>query len=142
MTTYSYKQQFGLNSVELFFWISVDKTLEQLGVEDLGAAFAILAGQPIASTRAKVGGAIKGASIASIASRRLLHHDLKVRLPMLTGSSLGALRIALTRNLGAFVGRTVPVVDWVIDSTDVARINWNTVTAYNAIVSSEDRILP
>jgi hypothetical protein len=142
MKTYSYNQQFNLSGAELFFWITVDKTLEQLGVEDIGAVVAILAGQPIIPTRAKVGGATKGTSIASIASRQILNYDLKVRLPMLTGSSIKTLRIALTKNLGAFVGRTIPVVGWFIVANDVVLITWNTVRTYNSIVSLEDRVSP
>lgn len=140
MKTYHYKQQANLSCSELFFWIVVDKTLEQLGVQDIGAVFAILAGQPIIPTRAKVGGATKGTSIASVVSRQILNHDLKIRLPMLTGSSIKTLRIALTKNLGAFVGRTVPVVGWVILANDAMWIMWNSVTTYNAIASPEDRI--
>lgn len=139
--TYDYKQQFNLSCSELFFWIAVDETLEQLGVEHVGAAFAILAGQPIVPTRAKFGGATKGTSVASVVSRHVLNYDLKWRLPMLTGSSLSTLRFSLTRNLGAFVGRTVPVVGWVIVGNDVVRIIWNTVATYNAIVSPEDRLV-
>jgi hypothetical protein len=142
MKTYSYNQQINLSGAELFFWITVDKTLEQLGVEDIGAVVAILAGQPIIPTRAKVGGATKGTSIASIASRQILNYDLKVRLPMLTGSSIKTLRIALTKNLGAFVGRTIPVVGWFIVANDVVLITWNTVRTYNSIVSLEDRVSP
>jgi hypothetical protein len=142
MTTYSYQDQINLSGTELFFWVTVDKTLEQLGVEDIGAVFAILAGQPIIPTRAKVGGATKGTSVASVVSRRILNYDLKIRLPMLTGSSIKTLRIALTKNLGAFVGRTIPVVGWFIIANDVVRITWNAVTTYNSIVSLEDRVSP
>jgi hypothetical protein len=139
---YSYNQQSNLSRPELFFWIAVDKTLEQLGVEDIGAVFAILAGQPIIPTRAKVAGATKGTSIASLVSRQVLNYDLKIRLPMLTGSSIKTLRIALTKNLGAFVGRSVPVVGWIIIANDVVRIIWNTVTTYNILALPEDRIAP
>ncbi|MDD5366637.1 MAG: hypothetical protein PHR30_14965 [Gallionellaceae bacterium] len=142
MATYYYNQQANLSCSELFFWIAVDKTMEQLGVKDVGAVFAILAGQPIIPTRAKVAGATKGTSVASIVSRRILNYDLKVRLPMLTGASIKTLRIALTKNLGAFVGRSVPVVGWLIVANDVVRITWNTVTTYNAMVSPEDRLAP
>jgi hypothetical protein len=142
MATYTYNHQSDLSCSELFFWIVADKTLEQLGVQDIGAVFAILAGQPIVPTRAKIGGATKGTSLASLTARRVLNYDLKMRLPMLTGSSLRTLRIALTKNLGAFVGRSVPVVGWIILANDVVHIMWNTVTTYNAVVMPQDRLAP
>lgn len=138
----AYNRLSGHLCAELFFWITVDKTLEQLGVEDIGAVLAILAGQPILSTRAKVGGATRGTSVASVVSRQMLNYDLKIRLTMLTGSSIKTLRIALTKNLGAFVVRTVPVVGWFIVANDVIRITWNTVATYNSIVSLEDKVSP
>ena len=139
--TYSYNQQLDLSASELFVWITVDKTLERLGATDVDAVFAIVVGQPIISTRAKIGGAIKGTSIASIAGRRLLNYDLKYRLPMITGASIRTLRISLTRNLGAFVGRAVPVVGWIVLANDVAHIMWNAVSTCNAMVVPEDRLL-
>lgn len=142
MDTYSYRHQTHLSRSELFFWITIDKMLDQLGAQDVGAAFAILSGQPIIPTRAKVGGATRGTSIASITSRHLLNYDLKIRLPMLTGSSIKTLRIALTKNLGAFVGRAVPVVGWIVIANDVVRIMWNAVTTYNALVAPEHRLAP
>jgi hypothetical protein len=137
---YRYNELTNLRSTELFFWIAVDKTLDQLGVHDVAAVFAILAGQPIIPTRAKVGGATKGTSIASIAARRVLNYDLRFRLPTITGSSITTLRIAFTKNLGAFVGRSVPVVGWIILANDVIQIVYNTVSTYNSLVKPADRL--
>lgn len=47
----------------------------------------------------------------------------------------------MTRNLGAFVGRAVPVVGTVMLATDAAIVTWNTVQVYNGIVKPEDRVL-
>lgn len=58
------------------------------------------------------------------------------------GASIKTLRIALTKNLGTFVGRTIPVVGWLIIANDVIRIMWNSVAAYNAMVSPNDRLEP
>ncbi len=139
--SYHYNHLSNLTPQELFFWIAIDKTLEQIGGQDIVAAFAILAGQPIVPTRAKFGGATKGTSIASIANRRLLNYDMKRRLPMITGASPLSLKITLTRNLGAFVGRTVPIVGWMILGYDVVRIIQNTIFTYNRLVKPEDRLL-
>jgi len=120
--------------------VAVDETLEQLEAQDIVAAFAVLAGQPIIPTRSKFKGATKGTSVASITSRRLLNYDMKRRLPMITGASHLSLKITLTKNLGAFVGRSVPIVGWVIWGYDVIRIIQNTIFKYNLLVKAEDRL--
>ena len=137
---YHYKDLTNLSSTELFFWIAVDKTMEQLGVSDIAAVFAILAGQPIIPTRVKPRGATKNTSVASIISRRFLQNEMRVRLPTFTNVSLRTLRPAMTNNLGAFVGRTVPVVGWVILAYDVTQIMKKTVITYNLLVMPEDRL--
>ena len=48
---YHYNDLTDLTCEQLFFWVAVDKTLEQLGEKDIAAAFAVLAGQPIIPTR-------------------------------------------------------------------------------------------
>ncbi len=138
---YSYRGQINLTPAHLFFWVLMDKTEEQLGVKDIAALFAIVIGQPFIPTRGKFGGATPGTSIASLAARTALDIDLPFRLPMITGASLGTLRIAFTRNLGAFVGRTIPIVGEVMLAADAAAIMWKTVTTYNSLVKMEDRIL-
>ncbi len=97
---YHYNDLTDLTCEQLFFWVAVDKTLEQLGEKDIAAAFAVLAGQPIIPTRAKFRGATKGTSIASITARRLLNYDLKYRLPIITGATPLSLKIALTKISG------------------------------------------
>jgi hypothetical protein len=59
---------------------------------------------------------------------------------MITGSSITGLRIALTKNLGAFIGRSVPVVGWIILTYDITQIMWKTISTYNNYVSQNDRI--
>jgi hypothetical protein len=125
LNLYHYNELANLTPQELFFWVAVDETLKQLGAQDIVAAFAVLAGQPVIPTRAKFKGATKGTSIASIASRRVLNYDMKHRLPIITGSSPLTLKITLTKNLGAFVGRSVPIVGWIIFGYDVIRIIQN-----------------
>jgi hypothetical protein len=140
LSQYHYNHLVNLSPQELFFWVVVDETLEQLGVQDLAAAFAVVAGQPIISTRAKFKGATKGTSVASIVCRRLLNYDMKHRLPIITGSSLVSLKISLTKNLGAFVGRSVPIVGWVILAYDLIRIFQKAIFKYNSLVNAEDRL--
>ena len=59
---------------------------------------------------------------------------------MITGSSITGLRIALTKNLGAFIGRSVPGVGWVILTYDITQIMWKTISTYNNYVFQNDRI--
>ena len=140
-TLYTWHGQTNLSPAHLFFWVLMDKTEEQLGVKDIAALFAIVIGQPFIPTRGKFGGATPGTSIASLAARTALDIELPIRLPMITGASIRTLRIAFTHNLGAFVGRAIPIVGEVMLAADAAEIMWKTVTTYNALVRTEDRIL-
>ncbi len=137
---YQYNNLVNLLCEELFLWVAIDQTLEQLGGVDIAAAAAILSGQPFLPTRAKLGGATKGTSLASVASRNLIRQKLPFALPMITGASLGTLKISFTRNLGAFVGRLVPGVGWTILAYDVFQIMEKTVRKYNSLVRSEDKL--
>ncbi len=138
--TYCYGDMSGLSAGELFFWIMVDKAQEHLGVKDIAAMFAVVAGQPIIPTRGKFSGATKGTSIASTVSRKILNYDLKRRvLPTITNASIRKIRVIFVKNLGAFVGRTVPVVGWVILAYDVTMITRATIIDYNRRVSAKDR---
>lgn len=138
--SYHYKHLANLTPQELFLWVAIDQTLEQVGGHDIAAVFAILAGQPIIPTRAKFGGATKGTSIASVTARRLLNYDVRVRLPTLTKESIKSLKFRFTTNLGAFVGRSVPGVGWIIVAYDVVQITQKTVVTYNSLVKAEDRL--
>nr|WP_235996340.1 MULTISPECIES: hypothetical protein [Burkholderia] len=89
----------------------------------------------------KMRGAVAGTSVVSMASRKLLPFNIGMRMPTITKAGAGGLRIAMTRNLGAFVGRAVPVVGTVMLATDAAIVMWNTVQVYNGIVKPEDRVL-
>ena len=89
----------------------------------------------------KLGGAVRGTSVISMAARKVLPFNVAIRLPTITRAGLGGLRIAMTRSLGAFVGRAIPVVGVVLLSTDVFLIMRHTVSHYNRMVKPEDRVL-
>lgn len=137
---YSYNTLTNLSREELFFWIAVDQTLEQLGGVDIAAAAAVLSGQPFLPTRGKFAGATKGTSVASVVSRHLLKQQLPFALPTLTGASLSTLKITFTKSLGAFVGRLVPGVGWSILAYDVVQIIRKTLFQYNTRVRKEDQL--
>ncbi|NMG68038.1 hypothetical protein GPA19_24145 [Azoarcus indigens] len=140
LNLYTYNDLAGLSREELFLWIAVDQTLEQLGGEDVVAAIAVLSGQPFLPTRGKFAGATKGTSVASVVSRRLIKQRLPFALPTLTGATLTTLRITFTRSLGAFVGRLVPGVGWAVLAYDVLQIMRKSISLYNARVRQEDRL--
>jgi hypothetical protein len=139
-TTYTYSTLTNLTREELFLWIAVDQTLEQLGGVDAAAAIAVLSGQPFLLTRGKFAGATKGTSVASVVSRHLIKHQLPFALPTLTGATLSTLKITFTKSLGAFVGRLVPGVGWTILAYDVVQIIRNTVFQYNLRSRQEDKL--
>ncbi len=101
---------------------------------------AIVSGQPLIPTGPKFAGATKGTSIASLLFRHVLNYQLPYKVRTLTNASLRTLRLTATRNLGAVVGRTIPVVGYIMLGTDVTAIMDKTVTTYNEIVEPEDRI--
>ncbi len=137
---YHYKTLVNLSREELFLWVAIDQTLEQLGGVDIAAAAAILSGQPFLPTRGKFGGATKGTSIASVVSRNLLKQKLPFALPTITGASLSTLKLTFTKSLGAFVGRLVPGVGWTILAYDVVQIMRKTTLNYNLLVRKEDQL--
>ncbi len=102
----------------------------------------VLLGQRFIPTRGKFAGAVKGTSVASVVSRRLLPCELKSRiLPTVTSfTSLLLLRVRFTRSIGTFVGRAIPGVGWVILATDVSAITYHVVIKYNRMVKQEDRL--
>lgn len=140
MATYSYGGHIGLSATELFFWVTVDTALTHLGLDDVAAMAAVLAGQPFIPTRAKTAGATKGTSVASKYLSRALNVNLPFRLPTLTGRSLGTIRVMFTKNLGRFAGRAVPVLGWIWLAYDVSQIVWKSVDKYNRLAVSEDKL--
>jgi hypothetical protein len=131
-----------LSPEALFFLVAVDETCKALGVEDMVGVAAILLGQRFVPTRGKFAGAVKGTSIASVVCRRLLPYEFKsFYLPTVTSfKSLLLLRLKFTRNLGAFVGRAIPGVGWVILASDVWTIMHRSIIAYNRLVKPEDQL--
>jgi len=84
-----------------------------------------------------------GTSVASLFFRQHLSYTFKQRiLPTLTKKSfsLRGIGIFWVNNLGAFVGRTVPVLGWAILARDISLISFRTLNHYNTIVREEDKI--
>jgi len=140
--SYKYGIHEGLRREELLLLIFIEETGNALGVDDAVGIAMVLLGQRFIPTRGKFANAVKGTSIASVVSRRMLPYELKHRiLPTVTSfTSLIMLRIKFTRNIGAFVGRAIPGVGWVMLATDVSLITYHTVKAYNGMVKHEDRL--
>ncbi|MFM0230352.1 STM2901 family protein [Paraburkholderia sediminicola] len=139
--TYSYGSHKDLEPTELFLFIAVDQTCEQLGINDVESVILILSGLPILPTRAKPLGATKGTSVASVMSRSLFRYELKKKvLPTFTLRSIKRLRWVLTHKLGVFIGRTLPGVGWILLANDVYQIAYQTVVRYNRMVLPADRV--
>ncbi|MPV64753.1 STM2901 family protein [Burkholderia sp. BE17] len=139
--TYAFGTHRDLTPMELFFLVFIDETCKELGVDDVAAVVAIVAGQNWMPTRAKPFGTTPGTSVASILSRKYLDYDLKKKILLtLTNASVKRLRFILVRNIGVFVGRAVPVVGWVIAAKDVTMISIRSVSRYNSLVKPEDKV--
>lgn len=85
-------------------------------------------------------GTTPGTSVASVTARRLLNIELPYPLPTFTNASIKTLKPMMVNNLGAFVGRTVPVLGWGLLTKDVALITFNTLHKYNKIARGGDKI--
>lgn len=141
--TYYFNDLPNLTPQELLFWVLVDETQKQLGVQDIVAVTALILGNNNIDVPGKPITATPGTSVASLFFRKHLSYKFRRRiLPTLTAKSfsLRGLKIFWVNNLGAFVGRAVPVVGWVILAKDVAQISFRTVHRYNLIVRPEDKI--
>ncbi|WP_175836634.1 STM2901 family protein [Burkholderia anthina] len=132
-----------LTAGELFFWIMVDETMIQLGVDDVVSVGMILLGKNNLSTRVKPGGAIKGTSRASQYSRRVFQKaqfPFGLQLPTLVGGPVRNVKIRMVRNIGTFVGRTIPVLGWGILASDIYTITHKTASHYNKVAREVDRL--
>lgn len=141
--TYYFNGLPNLTPQELLFRVLVDETQKQPGVQDIVAVAGLIPGNNNINIPGKPNTATPGTSVASLFFRKHLSYKFRRRiLPTLTAKSfsLRRLKIFWVNNLGAFVGRAVPVVGWVILAKDVAQISFRTVHRYNLIVRPEDKI--
>lgn len=141
--TYFYHGVPNLTPQELLFWVLLDETQKQLGVQDIVAVANIILGNNNIDVPGKPLTSTPGTSVVSLFFRRHMSYKFRRRiLPTLTlkSFSLRGLKIFWMNNLGAFVGRAVPVVGWIILANDVAQISFRTVHRYNMIVRPEDKI--
>lgn len=141
--TYFFDGINNLTAWELLFWILVDETEKQLGIQDIAGIAALILGNNIIDIPGKPETATRGTSPASLSFRRHISYKFRKRiLPTLTKKSfsLRGIKIFWVNNLGAFAGRAVPVLGWVILAHDVSTISYRTVTRYNRIAREEDKI--
>ena len=135
---WEYNGQLYHSKSDLYIGILVDKTAEQFGLKDIAALAGVLAGQPFLPKRFNTPGATKGTSIASKYLSKI-PGKLPIGLPQITGvpNALGGqgMRIALTKSIGRFIGRAVPVVGWAVLAYDVGATLYKTQVEFNRITS-------
>ncbi|MBN3851177.1 hypothetical protein G3N58_30765 [Paraburkholderia sp. Ac-20342] len=137
---YSYGTLKDLTPIELYLCLLTEEAAKQFGTQDVVAVMSLILGYPFLSTRAKFRGATPGVSVASLICRELIDIRLKkAYLPAITGT-IFSLKISWTNNVGAFVGRTIPEIGWMIGICDVVVISTKTTLRYNTIVKPEDRL--
>ncbi|WP_322092833.1 STM2901 family protein [Paraburkholderia bannensis] len=143
VNTYRFNGRSNLSPPELFMYIALDQTKQQLGFADLAAAATWLLSDNDVPVSGKMKTASEGTSVMSLFLRNVIKKKTSIRLPTLTWKSFSAkgVKIIYTRSLGAFIGRTIPVVDVVFLGYDAAMIVYRSVFRYNGIVKPEDRIL-
>jgi len=137
--TYFYKGFHNLSAGELFFWIFLEEAQKQLGVKDIATLALVIIGQPHLITRTKPGGTTDGTSILSRNLRQWLNVRVS-RWPTLTNESIKHLRFSYVNNLGAFVGRWVPMLGIAYIMNDVIQISWKATRSYNTIARGDDKL--
>lgn len=121
----------------------VDETEKQTGIQDVIGIASLMLGNNFIGVPGKPHTATYGTSPASLFFRKHLSITFKRRvLPTLTNKSfsLRGVRIFWVNNLGAFAGRAVPVLGWIIVSRDVSIIAFKSLNHYNMLVRQEDKI--
>ncbi|GAB2903809.1 membrane protein [Paraburkholderia jirisanensis] len=138
---YKFNGHEDLSATELFLFIAMQETSEQLGIDDVEYLILIFSGFNILPTRAKPLGATKGTSVASVMSRAVFKYQFRRKiLPTFTLESMKAARWVLTHKLSVFIGRALPGVGWVLMARDVGLIGYQTVIKFNRLVKPEDRV--
>lgn len=137
--TYFYRGYSNLSAGELLFWVFLDEASEQFGVKDFFTIGLILLGQPEVATRGKPIAATPGTSVLNSQLRYYLNIETR-RLPTLTTGSIKRLKFAYVTNLGAFVGRWIPILGIFVVAADVSAIAYKATSKYNTIARGKDRL--
>jgi len=138
--TYFYGGTSNLSAGQLFFWIMIDETLDHFGITDIAAVTAIYLGSNTLTVAGKFAGATPGTSVVSTYSRKLFRDRMMpMRLPTWIGFPPNVKRV-MTMRLGTFVGRTIPVIGWVLLAADVTTITFKAMNKYNTIARPADRV--
>lgn len=137
--TYFYRGFSNLSSGELLFWVFLDTTAEHFDVDDFLTIGLILLGQPTLGTRGKPRGTTQGTSPLSQQLRHYLGIETR-RLPTLTTGSIKRLEFSYVTNLGAFVGRWIPILGIIIIAADVSTIAYKATNKYNTVARGNDKL--
>lgn len=103
--------------------------LEQVGLGEAGSLAAGVSGANVLPTRAKPAGSTPGTSVASRASRAVFGNaHLPFQVPTAVGiPGLGnGMSIKSVSRIATVVGRSIPVVGWVLVAADIAMIGYCT----------------
>lgn len=124
--------------------IFCENVVDQLasGLVDFGAVVAIISGRNTLPTRAKPNDAEKETSYASKASRKVFikaQFSFCIKLSSVISGYLPS-TIRAIAIIGTFTGRAIPVVGWVILSSDISQIIYRTIRDYNAIARGNDKL--
>ncbi len=129
----------GKSDAGLYFHFLLENAAEQFGIKDLAAMAMVVSGLPILEKRFIMEGASGGTSIASKYLSKIPGRS-PFGLPSITGSpkALGGrgMRIALTKSIGRFAGRAVPILGWGILAYDAGMILYNTQSQFNSVLNS------
>lgn len=142
--TYFYAGKLNLTAAELFFMVFIFNTADQFGIKDIAAVCALYAGINDQTTRTKPGTAIQGTSRLSKGIRKAFgkrFFPFGIKLPTwIGGYTPWTVKRRMVRSIGAWVGRTIPLVGEVVLLVDVSQITYNSIREYNTIARGNDKL--
>lgn len=139
---WEYEGKWYFNKFELYIAILAYEAADQFGISDVVGLIAVLSGQSFIPTRGKFKGATSGTSLASKYISKIPGKS-PVRLPMTTGypKIIGGkgMRVAFTKVVGKFIGRSIPIIGWGVLAYDLGAIFYDTQVEFNRIIDDEKR---
>ena len=138
--SWEYEGKWYHSKFKLYIMILVHQLCDEFGISDIIGLASILMGAPIIPTRAKFKGARPGTSIASkylskIPGKFPVNLPTIIDYPKFIGGK--GMRISLTKVVGRFIGRAVPILGFGIMAYELSTVLYNTYLIYIAIVSDE-----
>ncbi|QCE35792.1 hypothetical protein FAI40_08120 [Acetobacteraceae bacterium] len=136
-----------VDKFELLYWLIIDEFYIEFGeaLDALSLALILLSLPTIPVTGKLGSGATKGTSPLPIASREFIRRNFKQQFfkanhRTITWGKIKKLKWAMTRSIGAYIGRWVPWVGAPLTIYDLTKITNRVIHRYQMIVPERERL--